>query len=102
MPAHCDGFVAPQIAHTVGFTASTLPQMTNAHPTHSSPGSGLRLMIRTAPMIISVCAHCAFVILGPLPSGDSGHSSLGMTRRYANLVTADLSVVHERVSLLTA
>lgn len=30
-----------------------------------------------------------------------GHSSLEMTRRYANLVTADLQAVHERVSLLT-
>lgn len=29
-----------------------------------------------------------------------GHSSLEMTRRYANLVTADLQGVHERVSLL--
>ncbi|MGD0629013.1 MAG: site-specific integrase [Terracidiphilus sp.] len=29
-----------------------------------------------------------------------GHSSLEMTRRYANLVTADLSAIHERVSLL--
>lgn len=30
-----------------------------------------------------------------------GHSTLEMTRRYANLVTADLQVVHERVSLLS-
>jgi integrase/recombinase XerD len=30
-----------------------------------------------------------------------GHSSLEMTRRYANLVTADLQSVHERVSLLS-
>ncbi len=30
-----------------------------------------------------------------------GHSSLEMTRRYANLVTADLSAVHERLSLLS-
>lgn len=30
-----------------------------------------------------------------------GHSSLEMTRRYANLVTADLEAVHERVSLLS-
>jgi integrase/recombinase XerD len=30
-----------------------------------------------------------------------GHSSLEMTRRYANLCTADLSAVHERVSLLS-
>lgn len=29
-----------------------------------------------------------------------GHSSLEMTRRYANLVTEDLQAVHERVSLL--
>lgn len=29
-----------------------------------------------------------------------GHSSLEMTRRYANLATADLQAVHERVSLL--
>lgn len=29
-----------------------------------------------------------------------GHSSLEMTRRYANLVTADLQAVHERVSFL--
>ncbi len=29
-----------------------------------------------------------------------GHSSLEMTRRYANLMTADLQAVHERVSLL--
>ena len=28
-----------------------------------------------------------------------GHSTLEMTRRYANLVTADLAAVHERVSL---
>lgn len=31
-----------------------------------------------------------------------GHSSLEMTRRYANLMTEDLQAVHERVSLLTA
>jgi integrase/recombinase XerD len=31
-----------------------------------------------------------------------GHSTLEMTRRYANLVTADLQAVHERVSLLSA
>jgi len=30
-----------------------------------------------------------------------GHASLEMTRRYANLVTADLQAVHERVSLLS-
>jgi integrase/recombinase XerD len=30
-----------------------------------------------------------------------GHSSLDMTRRYANLCTADLQAVHERVSLLS-
>jgi integrase/recombinase XerD len=30
-----------------------------------------------------------------------GHSSLEMTRRYANLVTEDLQAIHERVSLLT-
>jgi integrase/recombinase XerD len=30
-----------------------------------------------------------------------GHSSLEMTRRYANLVTEDLQKMHERVSLLT-
>jgi integrase/recombinase XerD len=30
-----------------------------------------------------------------------GHSSLEMTRRYANLVTADLQSVHERLSLLS-
>jgi len=30
-----------------------------------------------------------------------GHSSLEMTRRYANLVTSDLQAVHERVSLLS-
>jgi integrase/recombinase XerD len=30
-----------------------------------------------------------------------GHSTLEMTRRYANLVTADLQAVHPRVSLLT-
>lgn len=30
-----------------------------------------------------------------------GHSSLEMTRRYANLVTADLQAVHERMSLLS-
>jgi integrase/recombinase XerD len=29
-----------------------------------------------------------------------GHSSLDMTRRYANLVTTDLQAMHERVSLL--
>jgi integrase/recombinase XerD len=29
-----------------------------------------------------------------------GHSSLEMTRRYANLMTADLQAVHERLSLL--
>jgi len=29
-----------------------------------------------------------------------GHSTLEMTRRYANLVTADLQAVHERVSIL--
>jgi integrase/recombinase XerD len=31
-----------------------------------------------------------------------GHSSLDMTRRYANLNTADIQAVHERVSLLTS
>jgi integrase/recombinase XerD len=30
-----------------------------------------------------------------------GHSSLEMTRRYANLVTSDIQAVHERVSLLS-
>jgi integrase/recombinase XerD len=30
-----------------------------------------------------------------------GHSSLEMTRRYANLITTDLQAVHERVSLLS-
>lgn len=30
-----------------------------------------------------------------------GHSSLDMTRRYANLATADLQAVHERLSLLS-
>lgn len=30
-----------------------------------------------------------------------GHATLEMTRRYANLVTADLQAVHERVSLLS-
>jgi integrase/recombinase XerD len=30
-----------------------------------------------------------------------GHSTLEMTRRYANLVTADLQGAHERVSLLS-
>jgi len=30
-----------------------------------------------------------------------GHSSLEMTRRYANLMTEDLSAIHERVSLLS-
>jgi integrase/recombinase XerD len=30
-----------------------------------------------------------------------GHSSLEMTRRYANLVTVDLQAVHERVTLLS-
>lgn len=31
-----------------------------------------------------------------------GHSTLEMTRRYANLMTEDLQAVHERVSLLSA
>jgi integrase/recombinase XerD len=31
-----------------------------------------------------------------------GHSSLEMTRRYANLMTADLQAIHQRVSLLSA
>ena len=31
-----------------------------------------------------------------------GHSTLEMTRRYANLVTADLQAVHERVSMLSS
>jgi integrase/recombinase XerD len=31
-----------------------------------------------------------------------GHSTLEMTRRYANMTTADLQAVHERVSLLTS
>jgi integrase/recombinase XerD len=31
-----------------------------------------------------------------------GHSTLEMTRRYANLVTQDLQAVHERVSLLSS
>jgi integrase/recombinase XerD len=31
-----------------------------------------------------------------------GHSTLEMTRRYANLLTADLQAVHERVSLLSS
>jgi integrase len=30
-----------------------------------------------------------------------GHSTLEMTRRYANLLTGDLQAVHERVSLLS-
>ncbi len=30
-----------------------------------------------------------------------GHSTLEMTRRYANLVTADRQAVHEQVSLLS-
>jgi integrase/recombinase XerD len=30
-----------------------------------------------------------------------GHSSLEVTRRYANLVIADLQAMHERVSLLS-
>jgi integrase/recombinase XerD len=30
-----------------------------------------------------------------------GHSTLEMTRRNANLVTADLQAVHEQVSLLS-
>jgi integrase/recombinase XerD len=29
-----------------------------------------------------------------------GHSSLDMTRRYANLMTEDLSAIHQKVSLL--
>jgi hypothetical protein len=29
-----------------------------------------------------------------------GHSTLEMTRRYANLVTVDLQAVHEQVTLL--
>jgi integrase/recombinase XerD len=29
-----------------------------------------------------------------------GHSSLEMTRRYANLMTEDLQAVHQRLSLL--
>ena len=31
-----------------------------------------------------------------------GHSTLEMTRRYANLVTADLQAVHQKISLLAA
>jgi integrase/recombinase XerD len=31
-----------------------------------------------------------------------GHSSLEMTRRYANLLTEDLSAIHQKVSLLAA
>jgi site-specific recombinase XerD len=31
-----------------------------------------------------------------------GHSSLEMTRRYANLLTEDLQAIHERISLLAA
>lgn len=31
-----------------------------------------------------------------------GHTTLDMTRRYANLVTSDLQAVHERVSLLSS
>jgi integrase/recombinase XerD len=31
-----------------------------------------------------------------------GHSTLEMTRRYANLVTADLSAIHQKVSLLAS
>jgi hypothetical protein len=31
-----------------------------------------------------------------------GRSTLEMTRRYANLVTADLQAVHERVTLLSS
>jgi len=34
--------------------------------------------------------------------GAREHSTLEMTRRYANLVTADLSAVHQRISLLAA
>jgi integrase/recombinase XerD len=40
-----------------------------------------------------VCVHLQKVL---------GHSTLEMTRRYANLVTADLQAVHERISLLRA
>jgi integrase/recombinase XerD len=31
-----------------------------------------------------------------------GHSTLEMTRRYANLLTEDLQAIHQRVSLLAA
>jgi integrase/recombinase XerD len=31
-----------------------------------------------------------------------GHSTLEMTRRYANLTTDDLQAVHQRCSLLSA
>jgi len=31
-----------------------------------------------------------------------GHSSLEMTRRYANLMTKDLQEIHQRVSLLSS
>jgi site-specific recombinase XerD len=31
-----------------------------------------------------------------------GHSSLEMTRRYANLMTEDLQAVHQQISLLAA
>jgi len=32
----------------------------------------------------------------------TGHSTLEMTRRYANLVTEDLQKIHERLTLLSA
>jgi integrase/recombinase XerD len=31
-----------------------------------------------------------------------GHSTLEMTRRYANLTTEDLQAVHQKISLLAA
>ena len=31
-----------------------------------------------------------------------GHSTLEMTRRYANLLTEDLQAVHQKISLLAA
>lgn len=66
-----------------------------------------RLRVQTPPRTIHAFRHTFAV--NYLRRGGSvfhlqkvlGHSSLEMTRRYANLVTEDLQKIHERVSLLT-
>jgi hypothetical protein len=49
----------------------------------------LRISLVTVPSVPGFC-----------PQKVLGHSTLEMTRRYANLLTEDLQAIHQRVSLL--